>query len=92
MDKHIARLYKDAPRFDEGEFMCGQEYCEATQRRAHIHDLLISMFGARIQGLLDDYTAMLYEEMELEAQHYFQEGYRMAQKQLAKATPPSAAE
>ena len=52
MDVHIEKLYRVAPRFDEG-----------------------------VTALLEEYTAALYEEMECEAKHYFQEGYRAAQKE-----------
>ena len=78
MDQEIAKLYEDAPRFDEGELFGSPEYRRIMSRQEHIGDLMEATFGEGVRALLDDYTGTLYEEMELEAQHFFQEGYRMA--------------
>lgn len=78
MDKEIAKLYEDAPRFDEGDIFGSPEYRTVMMRQEHVTDLLVATFGEGVRALLDDYTGTLYEEMELEAQHFFQEGYRMA--------------
>lgn len=75
MQEQIAILYKNALRFDEGEIIKGEEYKDIMQRQEHLQDLLIATFGKGVIALLDDYTGTLYEEMELEAQHFFQEGY-----------------
>lgn len=80
MDKEIAKLYKDAPRFDEGDIFGSPAYRAVMSRQEHITELLVGTFGEGVRALLDDYTGALYEEMELEAQHFFQEGYRMAKK------------
>ncbi len=82
MDKHIARLYKNAPRFDESEIIQGEEYSETMREQEQIRDLLIATFGEEVVSLLNDYTTTLYDEMELEAQHFFQEGYRAAQAEV----------
>lgn len=81
MEKHIATLYKAAPRFDEGELACGKEYRQVMRRQEHIRKLLIATFGKGVTALLDDYTGALYDEMELEAQHFFQEGCRAVKGQ-----------
>lgn len=79
MDKQIAKLYENAPRFDEGQIFQQDEYHEMKRRQSHIYDLLVATFGEGVIALLDDYTDTLFEEMEFEARHFFQEGYRMAQ-------------
>lgn len=78
MDEQIAKLYKAAPRFDEGEIFLGQEYRETIGRQEHIRELLIATFGEGVAALLEDYAGAFYDEMELEARHFFQEGYRAA--------------
>lgn len=80
MDKQIRALYKAAPRFDEGKLYQSADYLESKRQQLHLYDLLVSTFGAGITALLEEYTASLYDEMEFEAMHYFQEGYRAAKK------------
>lgn len=80
MDKQIAKLYESALRFDEGDLAGSEEYRQAKRQQDHIRDLLIGIFGASILPLLDDYTGALFDEMECEAKHYFQEGYWAAKR------------
>ncbi len=81
MEEQIARLYKSARRFDEGEIVQGAEYRDAKRRQLHLYDLLVATFGRQIEALLEDYTDTFFDEMECEAQHYFQEGYRARAEQ-----------
>lgn len=81
MDDSMARFYQTALRFDEGELYRGDAYREVMEQQGRLFDLLIATFGAEITPLLNDYTGTLYEEMELEAQHYFREGFRIAREQ-----------
>ncbi len=85
MDEHIAQLYKAAPRFDEGETFQSQEYNETVGRQEHIRELLIATFGEGVAALLEDYAGTFYDEMELEARHFFQEGYRAASADAARS-------
>ncbi len=78
MDKQLAKLYEAAVRFDEGEIIRGPEYRETMRRQEHIRRLLIATFGEGAAALLEDYAGTFYDETELEAQHFFQEGYRAA--------------
>lgn len=80
MDKEIAKLYQSALRFDEGDLAGSEEYRQAKRQQDHIRDLLMGTFGDRILPLLEDYTDALFDEMECEAKHYFQEGYRAAKQ------------
>lgn len=80
MDKHIAELYEKAPRFDEGELLGSEEYRQVKLQQEHLRDLLMGTFGRSILPLLDDYTGTLFDEMECEAKHYFQEGYRAGRR------------
>lgn len=79
MDEQIAKLYQDAPRFDKGELFQQEEYHEMKDRQLHLFDLLVSTFGEGVVALLNDYTDTLFEEMEFEARHFFQAGFRAAQ-------------
>lgn len=81
-DPEIAALYPLAPRFDEGEIFLGPSYSKAVNKQLHIYDLLVATYGQGITMLLEEYTSALYGEMECEAQHFFQEGYRAAKKAL----------
>lgn len=75
MEDHVAALYALARRFDEGPIHGSDDYRKAKKRQFELYDLMVSTYGESIAALLNDYTDGLYEEMECEAQHYFQEGY-----------------
>lgn len=77
-DPEIAALYDQAPRFDEGELFSSPFYCKTKGEQLRLHDLLEATFGHGVVPLLEEYTATLFDEMECEAQHFFQEGYRAA--------------
>lgn len=78
MEEHIAKAYLNARRFDEGEIIDGQEYKTASKRRMELEDQMVAAFGEGIMELLEDYACVLYDQMELEAQHFFLEGYQAA--------------
>ncbi len=50
------------------------------QQHRHIYDLLVATFRQQIEPMLEEYKQTLYDMTELEAKHYFQEGYRAAQE------------
>lgn len=77
-DPEIAALYEQAPRLDEGEIFLSPLYDKAKGAQLRFYDLLVATFGQGVTALLDEYTGALFEEMECEAQHFFQEGYRAA--------------
>lgn len=82
MDDWITLLYEQAPRFDEGELYHSLAYQAAMAERKKIQSHLTARFGRGVEELLQAYTDTLYDEMELEAQHYFQEGCRAARKNV----------
>lgn len=81
-DPEIAARYEQAPRLDEGEIFLTPLYGRAKGEQLRCYDLLIATYGEGITALLDEYTATLFTEMECEAQHFFQAGYRAAKKAL----------
>lgn len=83
MEPHIQMLYEKAPRFDEGTVVLEGPYRTAKQEQMRIFDLLAETFGPVAVTLLDEYTSTFYEEMECEAQHFFQEGYLAAKREAA---------
>lgn len=82
-DTEIARLYEVAPRFDEGKIALSERYRESKREQSRLYDQLTTMFGPKISSLLEDYAGAFFDEMECEAQHFFQEGYRAAKKPIS---------
>ncbi len=70
----IVALYEKARRFDEGEIYQSPEYEAISSRCAALFDQLVDTYGDRIIPMLEKYTECLYEETELECEHFFQEG------------------
>lgn len=81
MESKIKTLYQLATRFDEGEIFQGAGYNKIKREQIRLYDLLVATFGPKVVPMLDDYTDTLFDQMELEAQHFFQEGYRAACKE-----------
>ena len=77
MDKEVMEKYELCSRFDEGLLYCSKEYEEAAADAERMKNLMADTFGKEILPLLEEYTSAIYEEMELEAKHYFEQGYRM---------------
>ena len=75
MERHGACI-----RFDEGSLSQSKEYRETAAEAERIGALKAEMFGPRIFPLPEEYTGAMYEKMELEARHYFEQGYRMKHK------------
>lgn len=76
MDEFIARVYEFAPRFSEGELFHSQEYADVKERLADARRRLIAAYGDALIPLLDEYIHTLSDAQELEALHFFQEGFR----------------
>lgn len=81
MDIHIARLYAEAPRFDEGELYQSEKYDKMMRERMRIREVLEHNLNPILHHLLDDYAETYFDEMGMEAMHFFQEGYRAAKKE-----------
>lgn len=76
--------YERAERFDEGEIRQTREYSDVVNRRTAIFDYLIAkyaMYIDDIETLLYEYENAFYDEMELEAMHFFREGYIAGQNE-----------
>ncbi len=90
MDGKIKKLYTEAPRFDEGELYQSEAYRETVRRRLEIYDRLVLEYGNNILSMLDSYTEAVYGEMELEARHFFAEGYKAGKADAGKKSPTQA--
>ena len=76
MEQKILKLYKECIRFDEGKLCKTQQYKTLVAEEERLRQMLIDAHGLQIAPLLEEYTAAIYEEMELEAMHYFEQGTR----------------
>jgi hypothetical protein len=76
MEQEILRQYRSCIRFDQGALYHSKEYADTVAEEERMRALMVDSFGPQILPLLEEYTAALYGEMELEAQHYFEQGYR----------------
>lgn len=78
MNTELLEKYESCTRFDEGAGYKTKEFQEISKRRELLRCLIEETFGEQILPLMEEYTACLYDEMELEAWHYFEQGYRMS--------------
>ena len=74
MEQKILQLYQNCIRFDEGNLRQSEQYKKVIAEENRLRQVLVDTYGPRISPLLEEYTAAIYEEMELEAQHYFEQG------------------
>ena len=77
-DEELAYAYECAPRFDEGEIRQSDEYSDICRRKIDIYEFIIAkyqMYGDEIEHLLWEFEDTFSDEMELEAMHFFAEGY-----------------
>lgn len=80
MEEKLYVLYEKAARFDEGELYQGRAYAKVVRERGQIRRSLEGHLSPVLYRLLDAYADTFFDEMELEAMHFFQEGYRAAEK------------
>lgn len=71
MEEQIAKAYMSARRFDEGEIIQDEKYTAIRKQQRILEDQMIAAFGKGMEVLLEDYACAIYDEMELEAQHFF---------------------
>ena len=83
MQKSIEELYQEAKRFDECDFYQTPEYSVIVKKQLQIRKQLWDLFGPRLTPLLEDYTAAIGEEMDMENRHFFEQGYLMGQRSLS---------
>ncbi len=81
MNVGIWKKYSQCIRFDDGEKCCEKEYRDIVRKKERIVELIRSAYGASVLPMLEEYTEIMYEEMELEAQHYFEQGYLQGERQ-----------
>lgn len=77
MRTDILKKYETCARFDEGEYCRSREYREISVKEEILRKLMTEMFGVKCWSLVEEYIALIYDEMELEAQHFFEQGYLM---------------
>ncbi len=77
MGQSMDDLYRKAKRFDEGDIYQSQEYQDVCARQIQLYEKLRRRFGAQITPLLEEYTAAIGDECDLENRHFFAQGYRL---------------
>lgn len=75
MEQILTEKYNACIRFDEGTLYQSEEYQRTASYAERILELLTDTFGPQITPLLNEYTAAMYDMIELEARHYFAQGY-----------------
>ncbi len=79
MEQKILQAYQKCIRFDEGTLRKTGGHKKIVAEKERLRLVLVDTYGPHIAPLLEEYTAVLYEEMELEAQHYFEQGVQVKQ-------------
>ena len=74
-------LYLKAKRFDESDEYQTPEYARIAKRQIELYTEMHTLFGPAILPLLEEYTAQIGEEYELECQHFFAQGYLMGKEE-----------
>ncbi len=77
MGQSMDDLYRKAKRFDESDIYQSQEYKDVCMRQLQLYEKLRRRFGAQITPLLEEYTAAIDDECDLENKHFFAQGYRL---------------
>ena len=77
MKKSIEELYRKAKRFDEGDLYQSKEYSTIARNQREVYQKICALFGPAVVPLLEEYTAAVSDEIELECRHFFEQGYRM---------------
>ncbi len=75
MEKHIEKLYQRTKRFDEGGLYQTQQYTDICKRQLALSQEMRLIFGPMLSQLLDEYTAAIGDECDLECRHFFEQGY-----------------
>lgn len=75
MEKSIEKLYQQAKRFDEGDIYQSREYDIIARHQRELYKKMRGLFGPLIAPLLEEYTACLGDETELECRHFFEQGF-----------------
>jgi len=81
MKKSIEELYQRAKRFDEGELYQSEEYDAIAARQMELYRIMDAMFSPAIAPLMEEYMSLIYDEMEMECRHFFEQGYKIGQKE-----------
>ena len=83
MKKSIEELYREAKRFDEGDIYQSLEYDAVAKNQNRLYKQMEILFGPAITPLLEEYTAAIGDEMDLENRHFFELGYLLGQRSLS---------
>lgn len=75
MKKSMEELYQEAKRFDEGTFYQRKDYEETVTRGLELYLIMCNRYGSSFAPLIEELLKTVYAEMELECQHFFEQGY-----------------
>lgn len=79
MKKSIEELYREAKRFDESDIYHSEEYDAIARNQRDLYKKMCTLFPA-ISSLLEEYTAAIGDEIELECKHFFEQGYLLGSR------------
>ena len=81
MKKSLEDLYREAKRFDESGIYQSDEYAAIAKQQNRVYKEICAIFGPVAASLLEEYTAAIGDEMELECKHFFEQGYLMGRRE-----------
>lgn len=75
----IANAYSQCPRFDQSEFYQDPSAATVASRRLILRDFVLRhlLNEEAVEAAMEELEEILSDEAELEARHYFEQGYRM---------------
>lgn len=83
MKKSVEELYQEAKRFDESDIYQSPKYDAVAKNQNRLYKRICFLFGPATVPLLEEYTAAIGDEMELESKHFFEQGYLLGQRSLS---------
>ena len=73
-EMEIDLLYKNCPRFDEGELYRTRDFGAVSARRGRILDDLLCLMDGPTWILFQEFCGLCDDEAEFEARHFFRCG------------------
>ncbi len=87
MDSRIKARYNTATPFDESDLALSSDYHHAMRKLLDCLEQIEQDFGPSAAAIANELLDSAYEVTELEVMHFFQEGYRAALIDSARAEP-----
>lgn len=87
MDHRIKVCYDLATPFDESDLALSVDYDKAIRRLLDSQRQMEQRFGSDAAAIAEELLDSAYEVTEIEIMHFFQEGYRAALIDSARAEP-----